>query len=120
MNRYLAIGYVLSALIFLADIALMRWVFPIPRYDALLIVQLLHSALLPTSILLFIGSRRSIGLLRKILGYSLCAFAGFGGIGACVGVALTSVRAGGASSRLTIHSSRHRFAVRLNSGVRPL
>ena len=88
MNRYLAIGYVLSALIFLADIALMRWVYPIPRDGALLTVQILHSALLPTSILLFIGSRRSIGLLRKILGYSLFAFTGFGGIGACVGVAL--------------------------------
>jgi len=88
MNRYLAIGYLLTAAIFLADIALMRWLYPVPEEETLLIAQLVHAALLPTSFLLFIGSKRSIGPIRKIIGYTLCAFAALVGVGACIGTAL--------------------------------
>ena len=88
MNPYLAIGYVLTAAVFLADLGLMRWIHPIPKEETLLVGQFIHAALVPASALLFIGARRSAVRLRKVIGYSLCAFTALLGIGACMGVAL--------------------------------
>ena len=88
MNRYLAIGYVLTAAIFLVDLLVLRWIYPIPGEHTLLVSQVIHLAFIPITILLSIGTRRSIGRLRKILGYALCAFTALAGIGACIAVAL--------------------------------
>jgi hypothetical protein len=88
MNRYLAIGYALTAAIFLADLFVLRWIYPVPGENTLLVGQIVHLALIPAAILLFIGTRRSVGRLRKVIGYSLCAFAALGGISACIAIAL--------------------------------
>ncbi|MFT3898054.1 MAG: hypothetical protein QM719_10245 [Thermomonas sp.] len=88
MNRYLAIGYALTVAIFIADLAVLRWIFPTPSANTLLVSQVLHLAFIPAAILLFIGTKRSVTLIRKIIGYSLSVLTGLAGISACVAVAL--------------------------------
>ena len=75
MHRFLAIGYLLTALAFAANLLVYR--LPAASPDAInrmLLGQATLLALLPAAIFLIIGARQSVGRARKLLGYSLAAF----------------------------------------------
>ena len=88
MNRFLAIGYVLTAAIFLADLVVLPRIFPVPQENTLLLGQIIHLALIPAAIFLFIGTGRSVGRFRKLIGYSLCTVVSLGAISTCIAIAL--------------------------------
>ena len=89
MNRYLAIGYLLTTITFFASLMVLRGAVSIfEGVTAFLVGELVLLALIPAAVLLFVGSRRSVGRLRKFIGYSLFAFTALASVSACVAIAL--------------------------------
>ena len=89
MNRYSVIGLVVTAAAIGADLAILGDAVESLHGDTALVVgQTVLLALIPASILLFIGAKRSSGLALKIIGYALSAFDALVGISACVAIVL--------------------------------
>ena len=89
MNRYSAIGYVLTAAAIAADLSILSGaVASLHGTTTLLVGQTVLLALIPASILLFIGAKRSTGRISKIVGYILSACVGLLAITACVSIVL--------------------------------
>ncbi|MGV8923154.1 MAG: hypothetical protein ACOH1L_07380 [Thermomonas sp.] len=89
MNRYSAIGYVVTAAAIAADLAVLSGaVSSLDGTSTLLVGQATLLALIPAAILLFIGARRSTGRVHKFFGYSFFAFDVLLAISACVAIVL--------------------------------
>ena len=89
MNSYSAVGYVLTAVAIAIDLAILSdAVASLQGTTALLVGQTILLALIPASILLFVGARRSAGRVHKFIGYALSAFDALLGISACVAIVL--------------------------------
>jgi len=89
MNRNLAIGYLLSVITIAACLAILRGVIlNIDGTSPFLVAQMALLALFPASVLTFIGTKRSIGRVRKFLGFSVSAIDALLALGACIAIAL--------------------------------
>ena len=89
MNRYSAIGYVVTAAAIAADLVILSGaVTSLNGTTTLVVGQTILLALIPASILLFIGAKRSPGRFQKFIGYALSAFDVLVGISACVAIVL--------------------------------
>ena len=89
MNRYSALGYVLTAAAIGADLAILSGaVASLHGTTTLLVGQTVLLALIPASILLFIGAKRSAGPFSKVIGYALSALDGLLSISAFVSIVL--------------------------------
>ena len=89
MNRYSAIGYVVTVAAIAADLVVLSGAVPsIDGTSTLLVGQTILLALIPAAILLFIGARRSTGRAHKFFGYSFFAFDALLAISACVAIIL--------------------------------
>ena len=89
MNRYSVLGVVVTAGAIAADLAILSDAIESLQGDTALVVgQTILLALIPASILLFIGARRSSGRALKIIGYALSAFDALVGISACIAIVL--------------------------------
>jgi hypothetical protein len=85
MHRRLAFGYALTVVSLLTFIVLGRGAIPqLSSKTSFLAAQAVCVALLPAAYLVWTGTRRSTGKLRKLLGYATFAIDIFIGIGACV------------------------------------
>ncbi len=89
MNRHSAIGYAVTAVAIAADLVVLSGAVPsLNGTRTLLVGQVILLALIPASILLFIGSKRSTGRVQKLFGYSFFAFDVLLAISACVAIVL--------------------------------
>ena len=89
MNRYSVLGLVLTAAAIAADLAVLGDAVESLHGDTALVVgQAILLALIPASILLFIGARRTSNRALKFIGYALSAFDALVGISACVAIVL--------------------------------
>lgn len=89
MHGYSAIGYVLTVAAIAIDLAILGdSVASLRGTTALLVGQAVLLVLVPASILLFIGAKRSTGRIHKIIGYAFSAFDALLGISACVAIVL--------------------------------
>jgi hypothetical protein len=88
MNRNLAIGYLLTVITIATCLAILRGVINIGGTSAFRVSQMALLALLPASVLTFIGTKRSIGGVRKFLGFSVSAIDALIALGACIAIAL--------------------------------
>jgi len=89
MNRNLAIGYLLTVITIAACLAILRGVIlNIHGTSAFLDSQIGLLALFPASVLTFFGTKRSIGGVRKFLGFSVSAIDALLSLGACIAIAL--------------------------------
>ena len=89
MNRYSAIGVVVTASAIAADLAILGGAVQSLHGSTTLIVgQTMLLALIPASILLYLGAKRSAGRAHKIIGYTLSAFDALLGISGCVAIML--------------------------------
>lgn len=89
MNRYSAIGYVVTAVAIAADLVVLGGaVASLDGVTRLLVGQTILLGLIPAAIVLFIGTRRSTGLIQKFIGYSFVAIDVVIAISACVAIVL--------------------------------
>ena len=89
MNRYSAIGYVVTVTAIAADLVVLSGVLPsLDGTSTLLVGQMMLLALIPAAILLFIGARRSTGRAHKLFGYSFFALDVLLAISACIAIFL--------------------------------
>jgi putative effector of murein hydrolase LrgA (UPF0299 family) len=92
MNRRLAVGYTLTIAILFAYVAIGRGAFPqLDGITSFLVASIVGVAFVPAGILLFQGTKRSSGRLRKILGYSVFALDIALALCACVAIVLIVV-----------------------------
>jgi len=92
MNRNLAIGYLLTAVVIATALAILRGVVPsLDGIRALLVAQVALLGLIPTSLLTFNGARQSTGRVRKVVGFSVAAIDALIALGACMAIALIIV-----------------------------
>ena len=89
MNRYSAVGYVVTAVAIAADLVVLSGALPsLSGTTTLLVGQTILLALLPAAILLFIGARRSKSRVHKFFGHSFFALDVLLAISACVAIVL--------------------------------
>ena len=89
MNRYSAIGYVVTAAAIAADLVVLSGAFPsLSGTTTLIVGQTILLALIPAGILLFIGAKRSTSRAHKFFGYSFFALDVLLAISACVAIVL--------------------------------
>jgi len=89
MHRYLASGYLLTLVTLAVVITLARGA--IPSFDgitAFLMSQAACLALFPAGTLCLAGSKRSVGKLRRFLGFSVAGIDILLAIGACIAIAV--------------------------------
>ena len=89
MHRRLAFGYALTVVSLLTFIALGREAVPqLSSKTSFLAAQAVCLALFPAAYLVWSGTRRSTGKLRRFLGYATFAIDVLIGIGACLAIVL--------------------------------
>jgi hypothetical protein len=96
MNRNLAIGYLLTVMVIAIAVGAMA-VSVLIRHgtipgllggNEMMIAPISLLALIPASVVIFNGTRRSTGPLRKLIGFSVSAADMLIGLAACASVAL--------------------------------
>lgn len=88
MHRYLALGYALTIATIAAVVAIAHGVIrSFSGIETLLACEIVSLILIPAAVLIFKGTRRSSGLIRKLFGYFTFALDLLLGLVACVVIA---------------------------------